>query len=172
MMILTVENTRYDTDKLPQVIVPGDGVPDRFCVLDYSNQNDVDFMFPSLVFLDEFTRPAADLKVGNHHIQVPLDWSIVIADKNMGSMELIDIKHINDRDFQVFCYNPISGYMPTFLDVEIDNIFHDVSWSVPKLINGHLLAVPIDDAEQPLCVLVVKDTNKLPDCLDITKIFA
>lgn len=168
MKILTEHNRLYEIDKIPNLIE--DDL--RFCVLDYSDQNDVDFIFPPVVFLDVFTRPSADLKIGKYNVQVPLDWSIVIADKNMGNMELIDIKHINDRDFQVFCYNPISGYMPSFLEVEIDNIFHDVSWSVPKLLNGHILCVPLHDGPEPLCILVVKDTNKLPDCLDITKIFA
>jgi hypothetical protein len=140
-------------------------------VLNYANTNDVDFMFPPVSHLDQFTRPAADLLIGNHHVHVPLDWSIVIADKHMGSLEIIDIKHINDRDFQVFAYNPISGYMPSFPNVEIANIFPDVSWNVPKLSNGHLLAVPLSIGDEPLCALLVKDTNKLPECLDITKIF-
>ncbi len=143
----------------------------RYCVLDYSDQNNVDFMFPPIIMLDQFTRPSADLRIGNHRVQVPLDWSVVIADKNMGNMEIIDIKHINDRDFQVFAFNPIAGYMPSFPDIEIENIYPDVSWTVPKLINGHLLAVPISDGPEPLCVLFVKEIQKLPDQLDITKIF-
>jgi hypothetical protein len=166
MRILTTENQTMDLAILPELIENDL----RYCVLDYSNQQDVDFVFPPVVFIDQFTRPAADLRIGNYHVQVPLDWSVVIADKNMGSMELIDIKHINDRDFQVFCFNPISGYMPSFPDIEIENIFPDVSWSVPKLDNGHILAVPITMGREPLCALFVKDTNKLPDCLDITKI--
>jgi len=168
MRILTNYNTIYELDNVPNIIE--DDL--RYCVLDYSNQADVDFHFPPLVFLDQFTRPAADLRIGNYRVQVPLDWSVVIADKNMGSMELIDIKHINDRDFQVFCFNPICGYMPSFPDIEIENIFPDVSWSVPKLNNGHLLAVPIHGGAEPLCALFVKDTNKLPESLDITKIIA
>ena len=144
----------------------------RFCVLDYSNPHDVDFMFPPVVFLDQFSRPAADLAIGNFHVHVPLDWSMVIADKHMGSLEIIDIKHINDRDFQAFCFNPITGYMPEFPDVEISNIFPDVCWNVPKLSNGQLLAVPLNLNASPLCALFVKDTNKLPESLDITKVLS
>lgn len=158
----------FDLDNIPSIIE--DDL--RFCVLDYSNQADVDFMFPPVVFLDQFTRPAADLAIGDYHVQVPLDWSVVIADKNMGNLEIIDIKHINDRDFQVFTFNPISGYMPSFPNIEIVNIFPDVSWSIPKLSNGHLLAVPLHIHAEPACALFVKDTNKLPESLDITKIFS
>lgn len=129
-------------------------------------------MFPPVVMLDQFTSRAADLRIGKFRVSVPLDWSIIIADKNMGNVEIIDIKHINDRDFQVFCFNPISGYMPSFPDLEIENIYSDVTWTVPKLINGHILAVPLNDDDEPLCALFVKDTNKLPESLDITKIFS
>ena len=143
----------------------------RYCVLDYSNQNEVDFLFPPLVFLDVFSRPSADLKIGPFRVQVPLDWSIVISDKNMGSMEVIDLKHINDREFQAFCFNPINGYMPSFYDIDIVNIFPNVSWSLPKLKNGHLLAIPLSMDKEPLCAFFVRDTNKIPEALDITKIF-
>lgn len=165
--ILTNHNTVFNLTNIPDIIE--DDL--RFCVLDYSNQNDVDFMFPPVVFLDQFSRPAADLAIGDYHVHVPLDWSIVIADKHTGALELIDLKHINDRDFQAFCFNPIAGYMPTFPDIEIVNIFPDVSWNIPKLSNGQLLAVPLHTQEAPICALFVKDTNKLPESLDITKIF-
>ena len=143
-----------------------------YCVLDYSDQKHVDFVFPFVTMLDVYTYSAADLRIGKHRVQVPLNWSIVIADKHSGSLELLELKHINDRDFQVFCFNPIDGYMPTFPDLEMVDMFNDVSWTMPKLFNGHLLAVPLHDGESPMCALFVKDTNKLPDCLDITKIFS
>ncbi len=160
-------NEIFDVDDIPK-----DAEVDiRYCVLDYSDQKNVDFIFYPLVFLEEFARPAADISLGKYNIQVPLDWSIIIADKNMGSLEIIELKHLNGREFQAFAFNPISGYMPSFFDIEIQNIFPDVSWTVPKLKNGHLLAVPITKGKEPLCVFFVKDTNKLPDHLDITKIF-
>jgi hypothetical protein len=168
MKILCENNTAYDLSNVPNLLEHDL----CYCVLDYSDQSYVDFHFPQVTVLDQYTRSAADLRIGNSRVQVPLDWSVVIADKNTGSLELLDLKHINDRDFQVFCFNPINGYMPSFPDIEIENIFPDVSWTMPKLMNGHLLAVPIEAGYSPLCALFVKDTNKLPESLDITKIFA
>lgn len=168
MRVLTNHNIAYELDNIPNCIE--DDL--RFCVLDYSNPNDVDFMFPPVVFLDQFTRPCADLVIGNYHVHVPLDWSIVIADKHMGNLEIIDIKHINDREFQAFCLNPISGYMPSFPELELADVFSDVSWNVPKLSNGQLLVVPLHIYAKPPCALFVKDTNKLPESLDISKVFA
>ncbi len=143
----------------------------RYCVLDYSNPNDVDFYFIPLIFLDNFSRPAADIQLGPYRIQVPLDWSIVIVDKMSGAMEILELKNINDREFTAFALNPINGYMPHFLDITILNIFPDVNWYFPKLKYGHILAVPVTDGKEPLCVYLVKEISKLPECLDITKVF-
>jgi hypothetical protein len=144
----------------------------RYCVLDYSNQQDVDFYFIPLIFLDVFPRPAADLRIGPYRLQMPLDWSIVISDKDFGFVEVIEIKHLNDRDFCAFSLNPIKSYMPQFYEVTIENVFNDVTWHVPRLKYGHILSVPLHDGPNPACAFFLKDANKLPESLDITKIFA
>lgn len=144
----------------------------RYCVLDYSNQADVDFYFIPMIFLDSFPRPAADLMIGSYRIQMPLDWSVVIADRNLGNMEIIELKHLNDRDFEAFVLNPISGYAPECLAIEMVNVFPDVNWYFPKLKRGHILAVPLSEKPGAPCAYFVKDTNKLPDGLDISKVFA
>lgn len=169
MQFLTVDNTLCDTDALPELIT--EGVPDRFCVLDYSNVEDVDFRFPALVFLDEFTRQSAVLSVGRYRVTVPMDWSIVVGDVNSGELEIVEIKDIGNRGFTAFCYNPITGYIPSFLDLRLVGQAGDLPWTVPKLVKTHLLALPIQSGPSPLCVLIVKDMSKLPDSLDIGAIF-
>jgi hypothetical protein len=166
MKVLSENNTSYDMNALPAHV--GDL---RYFVLDYSNAQDVDFYAIPLVFLDVFPRPAADLRIGPYRIQMPLDWSIVIADKNFGNMEILELKHLNDRPFEAFLYNPIDGFMPSFGEVSIENIFPDVTWNMPKLKFGHILAVPLTDKPRPLCAFFVREVVKLPDVLDITKIF-
>lgn len=167
MRVLLPENVSLDLTTIPHRI---DDL--RYCVLDYSNVHDVDFYFIPLVFFEAFPRPAADLRIGPFRIQVPLDWSIVIADRDSGAMEIIELIRLNDRDFEAFCMNPIRGYAPEFHEIVIENIFPDVTWNVPKLKNGHILAVPLHDRPNPPCALFVRDLQKLPDVLDITKIFA
>lgn len=166
MKILTPENTAYDMNDIPNEV---DDI--RYCVLDYSNQADVDFYWIPLIFLDNFPRPAADLQLGPYRIQMPLDWSIVIVDKESGAIEILELKNINDREFQALGFNPINGYMPHFLDINILNIYPDVNWYFPKLKFGHILAVPLGDEDSPVCAFFVRDITKLPESLDITKIF-
>lgn len=166
MRILTPDNATFDMVGLPEQI---DDL--RYCVLDYSNQNDVDFYFIPMIFLDVFARPAADLRIGPYRIQVPLDWSVVISDKDFGYLEIIELKHLNDRDFCAFTLNPLSSYIPGFHEITIDNVFPDVTWHVPRLKHGHILAVPLADGPAPPCAFFVKDTQKLPESLDITRVF-
>lgn len=154
--------------------LPAEIVDDlRYFVLDYSNPKDnVDFFAIPLFFLDVFPRPAADLRIGKFRIQMPLDWSVVISDINFGNLEIIELKHLNDREFSAFAMNPIKSYMPSFLDISIENVFTDVTWHMPRLKYGHILAVPLEDGENPMCAYFVKDINKISDALDITKVFS
>ena len=141
----------------------------RYCVLDYSDVKNVDYMFIPMLFLESFNTPSIDLRIGNYRIQMPMDWSIIIGDKHSGELEVIELKKLNDRPFQVFAINPITGFMPEFLDIETINVFPDVKWYFPKLAFGHLLAVPLTLKEKSLCVFFCKDINRLPEVLDITQ---
>jgi hypothetical protein len=164
MRILTEENKSLSMNDVP------DEVDDlRYCVLDYTDHANIDYIFIPLIFLETFNKPCVDLRVGKYRIQLPSDWSIVIGDKNSGEVEILNLKQLNDRPFDAFVLNPLSGYIPEFLDIEIMNIFPDMKWYFPKLKYGHLLAVPLDIKDKSNCIFVVKDTNKIPDILDITQ---
>lgn len=165
MRILTENNQTYSMN-----IVPDEVDDVNYCVLDYSNHSEVDYMFIPFLYLETFNEPAVELKIGNMQIQMPMSWSVVIGDKNSGDLELISLKQVNDREFNVFTMNPLSGYMPEFLNLEIINVFPDVKWHFPKLKYGHLLAVPLELGDKPRCAYFVKDANKLPDVLDITQV--
>lgn len=167
MNLLQPDNTVYNMATIPELVE--DDL--RFCVLDYSSTQDVDFFFIPMVFLDVFQRPSADLRIGPYRIQMPLDWSIVIADKNFGFMEIIELKDLRDRPFEAAIFNPISGYMPDFGEITHLNNFPDVTWNMPKLKYGHILVVPLETKVNPACAFFVRDIHRLPDQLDITKIF-
>lgn len=165
MRILLTTNQPFEINAVPEEVDDF-----RYGVLDYSNKNQVDYIFIPLVFLESFVMPTAELKIGPYKIQLPLDWSIVIGEKELGEVEIIPIKHLNDRDFSAFVFNPIRGYMSQFLTVEMTNIYPDTKWFFPKLKNGHILVVPLTNKENPPCIFIVHETSKLPDILDISKL--
>ena len=109
MKILTVENQSYDLDYVPEEI---DDI--RYCVLDYSNKNEADYFFVPLVFLEIFNAPAAVLKIGNNMVKMPLDWSLIICEPDVGEPEVVPITSLNDRGFHAFTFNPITGFLPKF----------------------------------------------------------
>jgi hypothetical protein len=158
MKILTVDNLSYDLDTVPDEI---DDI--RYCVLDASNSSDIDYYFLPLIFLESFHAPAICLQIGNQNIQMPMDWSIVICDEDYTAVEVIPLASLNNRGFRALLLNPMVGNTLGSAEISITNIFQDVKWYFPKLKNGHILAVPLENREKPMCVFFVKEVNKVCD---------
>jgi len=164
--ILTVENTTYELDEIPETV---DDL--RYGVLDYENPKQVDYYFIPLIFLESFYSPAVVLQIGPYQVKAPLDWSIVICDEEAGDPEVISLMSLNDRGFQAFALNPLTGFRPSFYNVDMVNIYTDVKWHAPKLKFGHLLVVPLSDEPESECILLVKESSKIPEVLDLNEIW-
>lgn len=155
---MTVENNTYDLDTVPDQI---DDI--RYCVLDASTKDDIDFYFLPLIFLESFHAPAICLSIGDMQVQMPMDWSIMICDDDFSAVEVIPLASLNNRDFKAVAMNPLLSNTLTALDISITNIYQDVKWYFPKLKNGHLLAVPLENKEKSRCIFFVKELNKICD---------
>lgn len=166
MKILTLENTDYNLETLP------DEIDDlRFAILDNSTPTNVDYLFIPLIFLESFNSPALVLKVGNKTIKMPVDWQILIGEKEHGDLETLPLTSLNDRGFHAFQFNPLSSYSPTFEPIEILDIYPDVTWYAPRLRNGQFLAVPIDQGERPRCIYFVKDISRNCEIVDYSQAY-
>jgi hypothetical protein len=69
IQILTLENKTFFLNDLPEEV--DDDL--RFNVLDNSDNQNPDYFFIPLIFLESFTGPAAVLKVGPYDLTMPLD---------------------------------------------------------------------------------------------------
>jgi hypothetical protein len=155
MKILTNENRSYDLVELP------DEIEDlRFCVLDNSDPSEADYFFVPLIFLESSVSPALVLQIGKRQVTMPLDWQILIGEPDHGDLELVPLTSINDRGFKAFTLNPLSSFRPEFSNIEIVDVFTDNRWFSPKLKNGQILCVPIEDGDKPRCVYFVKDISR------------
>jgi hypothetical protein len=164
MRILTLDNAHYDLDHLP------DEVDDmRFAILDNSDSKEPDYHFIPLIFLESFNSPALVLRIGEYTIKMPMDWQILIGEPEVGDLEMLPLTSINDRGFKVFQFNPLSSFRPSFPDIEILDVYHEISWYAPKLKNGQMLAVPLNDVEKPDCVYFVKDISRNCEIVDYNK---
>lgn len=158
MKILTVENEVYDLDSVP------DEIDDlRYCVFDASDPTVMDYFFLPLIFLESFHAPAICLTIGNYNLQMPMDWSVVITDEDMCGLEIIPLASLNNRGFVVPVFNPMRNSIPEVSEIKITNIYQDVKWYFPKLKNGHVLVVPLENSSEPKCALFVKEANKVKE---------
>lgn len=166
MRILTLDNTSYSMDSIPDEI---DEV--RFCVLDNSDPKEPDYFYIPLIFLESFNSPALVLRIGPHTVRMPVDWQLLIGEPDFGDLEVVPLTSINDRGFNVFCFNPKTSFRPEFFPVEIVDIYQDVKWYFPKLKPGQLLAIPLTEGPEPLCAYFIKDISRQSEVVDYSKVW-
>ena len=163
MKILTLENKTFHLNNLPEELK--DDV--RFAVLDNSNPKEADFFFIPLIFLESFSSPAMVLKINGREITMPVDWSLAVGDsEGAGDIEVLPLTSLNDRGFEAFLFNPLTSYTLNRGKIKITNFYNDVKWYFPKMKNGQLLAIPIEDGEDPLCAYFVKDISRQSEMID------
>ncbi len=156
LRILTLDdNSSFELNFLPQEV---DDI--RYAVLDNSNPASPDYYFVPLIFLESFSAPALVLRIGHHIVKMPVDWQILIGEPDLGDLEVLPLTSLNDRGFKVFEFNPLSSFSPKFLDVEIIDVYNEITWYSPKLKNGHMLCVPLSNDPKPLCVYFVKEISR------------
>ena len=141
----------------------------RFAIFDNSDPASPDHFYIPLIFLESFNSPALVLQIGEHVIKMPMDWRILIGEPDSGDLEIIPLTSLNDRGFSAFQFNPLSSFRPSYLPIEIVDVYQDVTWYTPKLKNGQLLAVPLYDDERPDCVYFVRDISRNCEIVDISK---
>jgi hypothetical protein len=166
MKILTLDNTPYDLTELPQEV---DDL--RFAILDNSVPSNVDYHYIPLIFLESFNSPALVLRLGDRVIKMPLEWQILIGEPEIGDLETLPLTSINERPFKAFEFNPLTGFRPSFLDIEVLDIYYDVQWYAPRLKNGQFLCIPVDDGEKPRCVYFVHEVSRGSEIVDYRQAF-
>lgn len=166
MRILTLDNIHYNLETLP------DEIDDlRFAILDNSNPQNVDYHYIPLIFLETFNSSALVLRIGESTIKMPVDWQVLIGEKDHGDLETLPLSSLNDRGFSVFEFNPLSSFSPSFLPIEIVDIYHDVTWYAPRLRNGQFLCVPLEDGPKPKCAYFVKEISRNCEIVDYSQVF-
>ena len=167
MQILTLENEHFDLNTLPKEI----DKDIRYSVLDNSDPKDPDYFFVPLIYLESFSSPAVVLQIGNYQVQMPLEWSMVVGNSEVGDLEVLPLTSLNDRGFEAFIFNPLTSNRPEFLPVDVINVYQDVKFYFPKLKNGQLLTTPIQKKKQPQCAFFVKEVSRQSEVLDFSLVW-
>jgi hypothetical protein len=164
MKIHTLDDKAYELNELPEKVNDL-----HFAIFDNSNPKDADHYFIPLIFLESFTSPALVLRIGDKIIKMPMDWNLLIGEADTGDLEAIALTSINDRGFNAFEFNSLSGYCANFLPVEVIDVYNEVQWYNPKLKNGQYLAVPIDDGDNPRVIYFIKETSRNCQVVDYSQ---
>jgi|TARA_Y200000002_G_scaffold10051_1_gene8249 hypothetical protein len=168
MKILTLENQSLDLNTLPDQIEEDI----RFSVLDNSDPANPDFFFIPLIFLESFSSPSVVLDVGGYELQMPIDWNIAVGCSDSGNdIEVLPLTSIGDRGFEAFLFNPHTSFKPDFTPVKVINYYNDVKWYFPKVRNGQLLSVPIEEKKEPLCAYFIKDVTRQTEVIKYGELF-
>lgn len=167
MNILTLENTSYNLDTIPEYIE--DDI--RFSVLDNSNVEEPDFFFMPLIFLESFSAPAMVLKIRDKEIIMPVNWYIAVGCSESGNdLEILPLTSINDRGFEAFLFNPLTSYKTEFGKIDIVNFYTEIKWYAPRTKSNQLLSVPITTGKNPLCAYFIKDITRQNEIIDYSKL--
>lgn len=102
---------------------------------------------------------------------MPLDWQILIGESEHGDLETLPLTSLNDRGFNAFEFNPLSAFSPTFLPIEIVDIYNEVTWYAPRLRNGQFLCVPLGEGHKPKCIYFVKEISRNCEIVDYNQAF-
>tara|TARA_B100000900_G_scaffold389064_1_gene381645 strand:- start:84 stop:587 length:504 start_codon:yes stop_codon:yes gene_type:complete len=167
MQILTLDNEYFDLNTLPKEI----DKDIRYSVLDNSDPKDPDYFFVPLIYLESFSSPAVVLQIGQHQVQMPLEWSMVVGNSEVGDLEVLPLTSLNDRGFEAFCFNPLTSNRPNFLPVDVINVYQDVKFYFPKLKNGQLLTTPIQKKKDPNCAFFVKEVSRQSELIDFSLVW-
>lgn len=167
MNILTLNNSTFNLNDLPEEIEE----EIRYNVLNNAVHANPDFFFHPLIFVESFNSPAIVLNIGGNEIQMPLDWNILVGDQDSGlDPEAIPLTSLNERQFDAFVFNPVTGFIAEFLTISIVNIYQDVEWCFPKLRPGHYVTVPIQNGDNPKCTYFIKELSKQSESLNLSLI--
>ena len=168
MKILTLEDQALDLNTLPEQIEEDI----RFSVLDNSDPSNPDFFFIPLIFLESFSSPSVVLDIGGYELQMPIDWNIAVGCSDSGNdIEVLPLTSIGDRGFETFLFNPHTSFKPDFTPVKVINYYNDVKWYFPKVRNGQLLSVPIEEKKEPLCAYFIKDVTRQTEVIKYGELF-
>lgn len=160
------ENTSYDLDRIPEQVEDI-----RYCIMNCQDKKDIDFFFMPLIFLESFFAHCIVLQLGKHHVRMPIDWSIIICDEAYSELDVMPLSKLNDRGFHTPVFNPLNHFISEPEEIIMTDVFAEIKWFFPKLQNGNILVVPLEDGPKPKCALFVKEGNKIPTPMDVAELF-
>ena len=161
MIVLEADNTLLNTDFVNK--------PFHFGVLTFEDVKNPDFVFKHTDHIMAYNAAGITLEIGSgkevSRIVVPLHWWILCV--SLDEVQTIPLYELSRNDYEAFCFNPINGYRPEYLNLRVStstpSIYPYANWYSPPVGEKDLILIPLSDKHDsrnghPLCVMF--STNK------------
>lgn len=119
-------------------------------VLDY--RAELDFHCRPVLAVERHDRLLALVEIGSETMTLPLSWKIVVADREIGEAEIVTVQEAVKNGHSILAFNPWTNDLPLYLPIRI--VGDGASFNSPHIGKRQLLAVPLNQADRPLCVFV------------------
>lgn len=147
MLILSDRNAALDTDKIT--------TEDHYWVLSFQDYKNPDFFVRSTTkYLEEFNSASITLVIGTYTLVMPLHWCILCTDQEY--VQSIPLYELNGRAYDVFCFNPVDGYLPSYYSMRTRTIFPNTTWTTPPIADKDMIVVPLGEPPHRPNVPLVK----------------
>jgi len=165
MEILLPENTSFNLNQPTSKLIDS-----KMCVFDYSDKEDIDFFMKKITTFISYRYPSVELLIGNkYHLELPLNWRVMIADKHDFICQLVPIEELLHFPNDTVIFNPYHIGTPKFVDIKIVKINpQPIEHFVPKLPKKNCLVIPLGAKEEWGTSIMDRETKKIvlyPDCL-------
>jgi hypothetical protein len=125
----------------------------HYTVLDY--REEIDFVCAPVLFVEATRTPRHRVTIGHYQTVLPLDWHMLVADRDFGIADIVTVREAIERSFDVLVSNPWNGALPQYLPIR--SLGPARRFVSPKIGKRQLIAQPLDQSSCPPCVFVARE---------------
>lgn len=140
----------------------------HFTVLDFSDG--VDFACHPVLFIERNRTPRAKVSIGRFTTILPLDWFILIGDREHGTADLVTVRDAIEQRIDVVVLNPWADRLASFAPITMLSTARE--FISPKMTKRHLLVIPLDRSKHPQCVFVARDAAYFNDGIEVADLIS
>ena len=146
----------------------------RYCVFDFSNQADPDFMFqpvktPQGDAIDTHNKSAIyTVEIGGVTTRIPESFAVLCVEPETSDIQVLPVA--NCHDYVALVYNPITGYSLSRALIKLRSKSEPEDTATPRKKRAQMLAIPVTDEPNPPCIFITNTTISQFDKLNISHI--
>jgi hypothetical protein len=140
----------------------------HFTVLDFSDG--VDFACHPVLFIERNRTPRAKVAIGRFTTILPVDWFILIGDREHGTADLVTVREAIERRIDAIVLNPWRDRLASFAPITMHGSARE--FISPKMPKRNLLVLPLSRSPHPPCVFVARDATYFNEPIEVADLIS